>query len=406
MSYRVTNTCNITGSKKLHSLISLGLLPVSNVLSKINKKSHQIFYPTELFYSAKSKIVQLGIILDKKILYPKNYAYTSSTTRSLRDNFKNLHSEILRLFSINKEDLIIDIGSNDGNLLSNFKNKCRILGITPENIGKQAIKKRIPTILDYFTPKLAKKISKKYGKARFITATNVLAHMDNINSVLKSIYFLLDEKGVFVSESHYLISLVDGLQYDSIYHDHLRYYSISSLNYLFKKNGLEIIYVKKIDTHGGSIRVYASKIGKIKIIKNFKKLLDYEKNIFFKKNLFQFKDKVYKSRESFYKLLSKIPNQQIYGISAPSRATTLINFLGLNKDIVKCIVEIEGSKKIGCYLAGTDIPIVNEKILYKQQPKFALLLSWHISKDLIKNLKKRGYNGKFIIPLPIPKIVN
>ena len=145
----------------------------------------------------------------------------------------------------------------------------------------------------------------------------------------------------------------------------------------------------------------------IKNQKNLKSIFDIEKNLFQKK-LYSFSHKVTKSKLDLYKLLSKIKknNTRIYGISAPSRATTLANYVGLNKDIIECILEIDGSKKIDHYLPGTDIPIHNEKKLYKDQPEYAFIFSWHISKEIIFNLKSRGYKGKFIIPLPTPRIVS
>ena len=240
MNYKKVNQCHISGSKNLEMILSLGLIPPVNQMSKINQRpKEQLFFPTEIYYSPVSKLVQLGITVDKKILFPKEYPYTSSTTKILRDNFQQLSEEVLSKFKIAKEDLVLDVGSNDGNLLSNFKNKTKILGVTPEDIGKLAIEKGIPTILEYFTEELSNKILKKYGSAKIITFTNVFAHIDNINQVLNSIYNLLDEDGVFVSESHYLHTLIEQNQYDTIYHEHLRYYSLSSLEYLFQKHNMQ-----------------------------------------------------------------------------------------------------------------------------------------------------------------------
>ena len=178
-------------------------------------------------------------------MFPKEYPYTSSTTKILRENFAELSEEVFSNFKISKEDLVIDIGSNDGNLLSNFKNFTRVLGITPEDIGKIAIERGIPTILEYFSKDLSSKIITEYGKAKIVTATNVFAHIDDIDEVLHSVYNLLANDGVFISESHYLHTLVEQNQYDTIYHEHLRYYSLSSLEYLFNKHGMEIINAKK-----------------------------------------------------------------------------------------------------------------------------------------------------------------
>ena len=409
MKYKLIKSCQISGSKDLEKVLSLGLIPPVNQMSKVNySPKDQIFFPTEIYYSPISKLVQLGIEVDKKILFPKQYPYTSSTTKNLRDNFNNLSKEVLKNYNLSKEDLVIDIGSNDGNLLSNFKNTSRILGITPENIGKIARKKGIPTILKYFTFSLSKKIVSKYGKAKIVTATNVFAHIANVDSILKGIKKLLKTDGVFINESHYLKTLVDNNQFDTIYHEHLRYYSLCSLQYLYNKHGMEIIEAKKIKTHGGSIRVYASIKGKYKINPKVKKMISIEKETLFKKDLFKLNYKVKRSKLLFFKLIEKIikNKSKIYGISAPSRATTLINYFGVTRDIIDCILEIDGSKKINHFLPGTDIPILNEKKLYFDQPDYVLILSWHISKEIIINLKKRGYKGKFIVPLPNPKIIN
>ena len=409
MNYKRINRCQISGDNQLEKILSLGLIPPVNQMYKITEKPRdQFFFPTEIFYSHVSKLVQLGIAVDKEILFPKEYPYTSSTTKILRDNFAQLSEEIFNHFNISKDDLIIDIGSNDGNLLSNFTKKMNVLGITPEDIGKKAIEKGIPTILEYFTENLTKKILKKYGFAKIITATNVFAHIDNVDQVLISISNLLSDDGIFISESHYLNTLVERNQYDTIYTEHLRYYSLSSLSYLFEKHNMEIIDAKKINTHGGSIRVYAAKKNKYKIKNHYIELIEHEKKYLFGKELFNFQSKVIQSKIKFYTLLSEINinDVRIYGISAPSRSTTLINYLGIKADIVKCILEIKGSQKINHFLPGTDIPILDENKLYIDQPEYALILSWHIADEIINNLKNKGFKGKFIIPLPVPRIVS
>ena len=404
---RAVTRCQISNTNKLESLIFLGYLPPVNTLRKIGSTlEEEISFPAELLYCKKSKLAQLGCIVDKEILFPYTYPYTSSTTKILRDNFADLYKDTIKIINLNKNDLVIDIGSNDGNLLSNFKDNHKVLGITPEKIGKIAIKKGIPTIIDYFNDKTSSKIVKKYGKAKIITATNVFAHIDNINAVVKSILKTLNHDGIFISESHYLLPLIQTVQYDTIYHEHLRYYSLESLNYLFKKNNLEIIDAKEIPTHGGSIRVYAARKGIYKVSDNLKKKLKKEKKNLNQKSFKRFKKNVVTSKINLFNIIKKIKdkNKTIYGVGAPSRASTLINYLGLDQDIIDCVLEINGSYKIGNYIPGTKIPIVNENILLKNKPDFLILFSWHIKDELKRNLKKKGFKGKFIIPLPKPKI--
>ena len=228
---KIVTKCQISNSNNLKSLIFLGYLPPVNTLRKIGSSlEEEISFPAELLYCGKSKLAQLGCIVDKEILFPYSYPYTSSTTKILRDNFADLYKDTIKMINLKSRDLVIDIGSNDGNLLSNFKNFHRVLGVTPEKIGKLAIKKGIPTIIDYFDNKTTKKILQKYGKAKIITATNVFAHIDNINNIVKNVLKTLDNDGIFITESHYLLPLIKTVQYDTIYHEHLRYYSVQSLN--------------------------------------------------------------------------------------------------------------------------------------------------------------------------------
>ena len=406
---KTTSKCQISGDKKLKTIISLGYLPPVNKLQKIGSKLEEDhFYPAELIYSNISKLAQLNTIVDKQILFPKEYPYTSSTTKVLRENFKELSIECSKILKLNKKDLVIDIGSNDGNLLSNFKNKTRVLGITPEEIGKLAIKKGIQTLIRYFDKSSVNLVNKKYGKAKIITATNVFAHIENVSEVMKNILKILKQDGIFISESHYLVSLIQTNQYDTIYHEHLRYYSLLSLKYLLNKFGLEIIHAKKIGTHGGSIRVYAARKNSYPISKNVNKILNYERKFLNWKTFKKFKQNVVKSKINLYSILKNIKNKnkKIYGISAPSRASTLINYIGLDENIIDCVLEIDGSYKIGKYIPGKKIPIISEKKLYIDQPDYVILFSWHIANELKKNLKKRGFKGKFIIPLPQPRIEN
>ena len=400
--------CQICNSKKMNSILFLGYLPPVNKFIKINTKPKQEeSYPAELLFCNKCKLVQLGLIVHQKILFPFEYPYTSSTTKILRENFKDLSIKISKKFKFGSNDLVIDIGSNDGNLLTNFKNKFKVLGITPEKIGKIAIKRGIPTLIRYFNLKTANLVIQKYNKAKIITATNVFAHMDNLNEIMRGVKKCLDENGIFVTESHYLIPLLKNVQYDTIYHEHLRYYSVTSLNKLFLKYGLQIFDVEEIPTHGGSIRVYCGYKKKFKVKKSVSLFLKKEKN-YLNQNFFKkFEKKVVSSKLNLLSTLSKIKklNLRIAGISAPSRAATLINYTGLEKNIVDCIFEIPGSYKIGCYVPGTLIPVIEEKKDDLNRYDYLLIFSWHIYKELKNNLKKKGFKGKFITPLPYPKIL-
>ena len=407
-SSKITRKCQISGSENLESIIFLGYHPPVNEYVKIGEPADEKpSYPCELLYCPDSKLVQLGQIVDASVLFPPEYPYTSSTTKILRENFAELYHESSTMLDLQKDDLIIDIGSNDGNLLSNFKDNHRVLGVTPEEVGKLAIEKGIPTIIDYFNEDVVEKILKEHGKAKVITATNVFAHIDDPNKITQLISKLLTDDGVFINESHYLASLIETLQYDTIYHEHLRYYSMVSLKFLLEKNGLSPFFAKKIPTHGGSIRVYASKSNLHSIDQSVENTLNDEEKTISIDSLHQFKNDVLMSKLKLYSLLNSIKaeNKRIFGISSPSRASTLVNYVGLDQDIIECTVEIKGSHKINKYMPGSRIPVLDESILYSEQPEYALLFSWHIADELIPKLKKLGFKGKFIVPLPEPHII-
>src|SRR3989338_7709940 len=312
---KVVEKCQICGNGNLEPILFLGYLPPVNQMHNVGERLHeQPSYPAQVLYCEKCHLVQLGLIVNPKILFPPGYPYTSSTTKILRENFAELYKECKTIIELGKDDLVIDIGSNDGNLLSNFKDNHKVLGITPEDIGKIAIERGIPTIIDYFDADVVKNIKKEHGKAKVITATNVFAHIDNVNEITKLILELLEDDGIFISESHYLLPLIKTLQYDTIYHEHLRYYSLHSLKYLLESHGLEVIHAKQILTHGGSIRVYAARKGEYKTKNTVGKLLEKEKNtVLSKKSLLEFGDKVVVSKLELHSLLLgiKIKKQKI-----------------------------------------------------------------------------------------------
>jgi len=401
--------CQNCGNEKLQNILFLGYLPpVNKLLSIGNIPREQPSYPAQMLYCPLCDLVQLGLIVDPNILFPAEYPYTSGTTKVLRDNFAELANEATRLLKLTHDDLVVDIGSNDGTLLSNFKKKHRVLGVTPEKIGNLAIKNGIPTIIDYFTKEVVKKIITKNGRAKVVTAANVFAHMENIHEIIDAIIDLLTPDGVFISESHYLLPLIKKVQYDTIYHEHMRYYSLTSLRKLLEKHGLEIFHAKEIPSHGGSFRAYAAKKGVYKVKPTVKRLLKKERNVVTgKKSFVDFAQKTTLSKLALHSLLLSLKrrNKKIYGISAPSRASTFINYTALDEGIIEYVLEVKGSHKIGYYVPGTLIPILDEEKLFKDKPDYALILSWHIAEELMPKLVKKGFKGDFIIPLPTPRIV-
>ncbi|MBX9686407.1 MAG: class I SAM-dependent methyltransferase [Candidatus Obscuribacterales bacterium] len=407
----VVDRCQICNSNDLAPVLFLGYLPPVNTMPLIGSQpKEEAAYPAQVLSCRQCSLIQLGLIVDPNILFPPEYPYTSGTTKILRENFAELYTDCQQFIKLSADDLIVDIGSNDGTLLSNFKNGGhRVKGVEPTLQSQLAISRGIPTEHAFFGPESAGKVLKEDGKATIITATNVFAHIENIHQIVEAIALLLKDDGFFVSESHYWVSLAETVQYDTIYHEHLRYYSLSSLNYLLSQHGFELFHAKRIPTHGGSIRVYAARKGKFKVQDSIAKILKEEENFAADGDaLKQFTNRVVQSKLSLMKMICDLKknNARIYGVGAPSRASTLVNYVGLDDNILDCVVEIKGSHKIGKYMPGTLIPVRDENCLFEEQPEYALLLSWHIADELIANLSKKGFKGKYIVPLPEPTIVS
>jgi C-methyltransferase C-terminal domain/Methyltransferase domain/Putative zinc binding domain len=403
----VVERCQVCDSTDLADIIFIGYLPPVNAMPAIGARpAEQPAYPAQVLRCRNCQLVQLGLVVDPAILFPPTYPYTSGTTEILRDNFAELSREVAALYPLKSSELIVDIGSNDGTLLSNFTTHARVFGIEPTNAGKLAQERGIPTLISFFNRSAVKQAVAEHGRAKIVTATNVFAHIEDIHEIVDCIGELLAEDGLFISESHYLLPLVETLQYDTIYHEHLRYYSVTALKYLLEMHGLEIIHTKPIPTHGGSIRVYAARKGKYAARDPVAATLATEARELSNTKLKAFRKNVVKSKLALYALLKEIKgkDQRIYGVGAPSRASTLINYVGLDDGILDCVLEIKGSYKIGKYIPGTTIPVLDESRLFEDQPEYALLLSWHIADELMPKLAARGFKGRFIIPLPEPRV--
>lgn len=404
--------CQICSGDKLDSILFIGYIPPVNTMPKVGSVPvEEPAYPLGLLRCQDCGLVQIGLEVAPEILFPESYPYLSGSTRILRTNFADLYAESEQVIGLTRDRLVIDIGSNDGTLLSNFHEAgYPVLGIEPSQAGDVAMSRNIDTLKTYFNRDTARRVRAERGQAQLITAANVFAHIGDIHSVVDGIVELLGPRGVFVSESHYLLDLIETLQYDTIYHEHLRYYALGSLQRLLEAHGLEVFHVKRIPTHGGSIRVYAARLGEREILSSVSDRLADEQRcgIADGSGLKDFRERVIRSKIELYELLAplKRAGTRIFGIGAPSRASTLINYTGLDDGILDAVMEVSSSHKLNKYVPGTRIPVLDEKKLFEDQPEYALLLSWHIAEELAVNLRKGGYRGKFITPLPEPRVLD
>ena len=401
--------CGICSGEKLTNFLNLGNHPPPlNFITKEKVMENDKTFPLEVFFCRGCGLVQLGEAVDPKIMF-KEYLYTSGVSTAFRNHLELFAKKLVDRFSPDEEDLVIDIASNDGTLLQFFRNSgLRVLGIEPSNIANIAKENGIQTVNDFFNETVAKQILETNGQAKIITITNAFAHIKDLDSVMKGVKALLKEDGIFVSESQYLVDIIEKLEYDTIYHEHLRYYCLKPLIQLFEKYNMEVFDCERISSHGGSIRVYAALKERFTKSENVQKILEHEERLKLSsiETYQEFARKIHDNKTKLISLLSKIKadGHKIVGISAPARSNTILNFCNINSENLEYIAE-KSVLKIGKFTPGSHIPVVDDKQLVSDQPDFALLLSWHLSDSIIPKIRNDGFKGKIIIPLPEPKII-
>lgn len=403
--------CQITGSRSLFEAIDLGFQPpCGTLLTEATLNNPETYYPLRLMICPQSGLGQLDYVLGSEVCFPLNYPYRPGISVPLREHMERFVGEIVSKNKLQPSSLVVDVGSNDGTLLSFFKGKgMKVLGVEPTNMAKVANKIKIKTIQKFFTKAVAKDIVKKYGRAKIITMTNVFAHMASLGEVMRGISALLDDMGAVVSESQYLLDVFEGNQFDEIYHDHIRIYSLKALVKLFPYYGMEVFDARRVYTREGSIQVSAGWKGQHPISPEVKKLLKVEEDagLFDPKEWTKFRGRVLKQKEQFLDLVQKVKKKglRLVADSCPTRGVVLLNYYGLDKTILPYVAQLPGTEKVGSYIPGTHTPIVSNEIILKEQPDYVLILAWHYSDYIIKNWRAKGVKSKFIIPLPKFQIV-
>lgn len=401
MNCRPVIHCQSCGGRELESVLWLGVLPLVNDYRPVDAApAPQTNYPHELLRCRGCTLVQLGCVVEREALFPYEYPYTSGTTRALRENFTDLAVQASAMLRPGPEPLVVDVGSNDGTLLSCFKERgWRVQGITPEAVGRLAVERGIPTHLGYFDAASARAVIKRRGLATLVTATNVFAHVEDPHAFVEDAVAMLAPGGMFATESHYLGSLLEGNQFDAVYAEHMRYYSLESVAALLGAHGLVVVDYSLIPTHGGSIRVFAGRKGEHPAIE-LDEPLDCGREAFE-----QFAGEVAAAKHDFWSCM--LEAGEVHGVGAPSRAGTLLSYFGATESSVPVVYEAPGSHKVGRYMPGSRIEVREEPARFDANdgPDTLLLLSWHIAAELMPKLRAKGFEGQFLVPLPEPRLV-
>lgn len=404
--------CRLCNNSNLSKFLNLGFTPpADSFLRKEQLLEPETYYPLEVTMCDSCGFIQLSHIVSPEILYRHDYPYESSITASGHLHWSEFARTVTERLSLTENDLVIDIGSNVGVLLGAFREQgTRILGVDPaSNIVRIAEKRGIETVNEFFSMDTARQILADKGKASVITGTNVFAHINDLQGIMKAIDLLLNEKGVFIFEAPYFVNLLKHLEYDTIYHEHLSYLSIKPLVPFFDKMGMEIFDVEERDIHGGSFRVYVSRKGKQQVSPNIEAMIRNEElsGIYDLDVLKRFADAVDNNRQELLWLLRQLKRdgKRIAAVSAPAKGMTLLNYCHLGTETLDFITE-KSTLKIGRYTPGTHIPVYSDAELLEQMPDYALLLAWNFAKEIMANLQEyRDRGGKFIIPIPTPVIV-
>ncbi len=409
--YSTITSCRICKSSDLKTFLKFGDMPLAGGFIKKEELAKEKQFPLTVVFCERCKETQILETVSSTTLF-KDYRFVSSTTETLSNHFIQYAKTMKERF-IEKNSLVVEFGSNDGVLLKPFNDLgIKAIGVEPaKNIALLARKKGCKVINDFFNSKTAKEIKKKYGNASLICANNVFAHIDDMHEPMKGIKLLLKEEGIFVFEVHYLIDLLEQFQFDMIYHEHMMHHSLTSLSYLLNLFDMEIFDILRIPIHAGSIRVYAQnkKKGKENIQESVYKLFNLEKSrkIDHLSTLIKFGEDTYKKRDSLIKLVKNLKSQgkRIVGYGASGRATVHINFCKFDNKTIEYVVDASHERQ-GRLIPGMHIPILPPDKFKEDKPDFAILFAYNYFEEVMKketNFIKNG--GRFIVPLPEPKII-
>ena len=397
----------------LFEFLDLGAQPPADQFrSERAIREPQRFYPLEVYMCDDCGLAQLGVTVAPEVLYQDDYPYEASITRAGREHFARFAQGVVRQLSLQPNDLVVDLGSNVGTLLKAFRETgMQVRGVDPApNIAEIACDDGIDTVCDFFGPGTADRIVRESGTARLITATNVFAHVGDLISFMAGIESLLADDGAFIVEAPYFGNLIAYCEYDTIYHEHLSYLSVRPLVLFFERFGMEVFDVQEVEIHGGSFRVFVGRRGHHLISSQVSRFVEKEAQTGLHRHdtLEAFANAVRRNRDDLMWLLNrcKAEGKSIVGVSAPAKGMTLLNYCQIDRRILDFVTE-KSTLKIGRFTPGANIPVVPDEELLRTQPDFGLLLAWNFGEEIMKNLSEyRRRGGRFIIPIPTPRVVS
>jgi SAM-dependent methyltransferase len=404
-SVRERTQCRICGGGHLKLFLDLGEQPPANALLKADELNKpEAKYPLALNHCPQCDLIQTTHVVSPEVLF-RNYVYFSSHSDTMAKHFAAYAADVADRF-VPKDGLVVELGSNDGILLKTLLGRpLRVLGIDPaRNVAEVARSRGVPTLAEFFSESLAKEVRAKEGPASAIIGNNVIAHIDDLEQVMRGVDALLDDKGVFVMEAPYVVPFLEHLEFDTVYHEHLSYFGVGPLNYLFNRFGFEVFDVRPQGVHGGSVRVFARRKNakNAPVEASVQKHLDLEKKVTEPKKLEAFAQSVAALKQDMLALVAKLRGEgkRVVGYTAPAKGNVLTNYCQLGPDQLDFMADATPAKQ-GLFNPGMHIPIKSPEFFRENKPDYAILFAWNLKDEILEKEKEwRKGGGKFIIPIP------
>ena len=410
-SIEVAAVCRLCEKGSLSTFLDFGSLPLAGGFLRPDNLGEAHSYPLSVAFCSRCSGVQLRESVPPEVLF-RDYRYLASSTKTLSQHFQG-YAALMRERFLAPGSLVVEIGSNDGVLQVPLMNLgVRALGVEPaKNIVEVARRRGCEVINEFFSSDVARQIREKFGSADLVCANNVFAHIPNISEVLRGVIELLSPSGVFVIEVGYLLDLIEKVQYDFIYHEHLFYYSLAALEHLFDHWDLEVFDVGRVPIHSGSIRVFAQRRGAFRpcasSVMELRKL-EQDQGMGLLATMNSFAKKVDSRKEELHQLVSSLTQQgkRVVGYGASGRATMHLNLSGLTRDLIPYVVD-QSPERLGRLVPGTRTPIEAPARFRTDKPDYALVFAYNYLEEIFHKEEDflRG-GGRFIVPLPYPAIVN
>jgi C-methyltransferase C-terminal domain/Putative zinc binding domain/Methyltransferase domain len=408
--------CRFCSAPLTHSFVDLGTSPLCNATVTADKQGHpESFFPLHAFVCDRCFLVQLDeFVAPDNIFGDGNYSYFSSYSDSWLAHAKAYTEMMIDRFGLTSQSQVVEIASNDGYLLQYFvARQIKALGIEPaSNCADAARQKGVESVQKFFGQQTAREVAAQYGKADVLLGNNVLAHVPDINDFVAGMKILLAKTGVLTMEFPHLLRLVEGNQFDTIYHEHFSYLSFGTVSQIFAHHGLTLWDVEELPTHGGSLRIFGkhSETAEHPLSERAQALLAFEAEAGLRKPEYydKFAEQV---RETKRKLLAflieaKRKGKTVVGYGAPGKGNTLLNYCGIRRDMLDYTVDRSPVKQ-GTFLPGTRIPILAPEAIFQSKPDYVLILPWNLEKEITSSMGKiKEWGGKFVVPIPEARVLD